>query len=141
MFHFLFFFSFFSFNFNFNFYFYFWFLSLFLFPYQGTGYSDIAIKLRRKYFMTNPRMFTTVDRPSHPCQRPSTAALGGERNQKGNLFILLLIYLFVYFYALVFLFFLHCVLLFYTIFTNHTAVSQFYFCIFVHIFTFKFALL
>ena len=42
---------------------------------------------------------------------------------------------------LVFLFFLHCLLLFLTIFTNHTAVSQFYFCIFVHIFTFKFALL
>jgi hypothetical protein len=40
---------------------------------EATGNSESAIKLRRKYFMTSPKLFTTVNRPSHPTQRPVTA--------------------------------------------------------------------
>ena len=74
---------------------------------QGTGFSDLAISLRRKYFMTDPRLFATIiaasdkpesmDRPSHPTQRPFTS-MGTRTARFGNVN-----YLFVYFVIFLFL--------------------------------------
>jgi Ca2+-binding EF-hand superfamily protein len=51
---------------------------------EATGNSEFAIKLRRKYFMTSPKLFTTVNRPSHPTQRPVTAM--GSRSAINDMF-------------------------------------------------------
>ena len=74
---------------------------------QGTGFSDLAISLRRKYFMTDPRLFATIiaasdkpesmDRPSHPTQRPFTS-MGTRTARFGNIN-----HLFVYFVIFLFL--------------------------------------
>ena len=75
---------------------------------QGTGFSDLAISLRRKYFMTDPRLFATIiaasdkpesmDRPSHPTQRPFTS-MGTRTARFGNinhLFVYFVIFLFLH---------------------------------------------
>lgn len=51
---------------------------------ESTGNSESALKLRRKYFMTSPKLFTTVNRPSHPTQRPTTAM--GSRSAVNDIF-------------------------------------------------------